>query len=70
MAKPKQKSPETNVCGACDFCRVNPAEKEAYLCWVSPPVVITGEDGFGSNRGYPVELDWPKCMHYTPRLNS
>ncbi len=68
MAKPKQKPPETNVCGACDYCRLNPEEKESYICWASPPVVI--DDGYTSQRGLPVGLDWPKCVHYTPRLNS
>jgi hypothetical protein len=70
MAKPKQKPPETNVCGACDYCRLNPEEKESYLCWGNLPTAVPDGEGYAVKRAFKVGLTDPKCVHYTPRLNS
>jgi hypothetical protein len=70
MTRRRQVVPETNICGACAFCRVAPNEKDMFLCWVSPTSLL-GDCGESEVvRELPVEPSDPKCMHYQPRHNS
>lgn len=65
-----RKMPETNICGACTFCRVDSEQKEVYLCWVSPPMVVGDSDDYTIVRGIPVEITDTKCIYYQPRHNA
>lgn len=62
--------PETNICGACAFCRVDKEEKDAYMCWAEPPQLIGDAEEYSVVRGLPVGLSDPKCIHYQPRHNA
>lgn len=62
--------PDTDVCGACTFCRVSPQAKDDYLCMAMPPVVLGSPDDYIAVRGSYVELEDPKCSLYKPRINS
>lgn len=70
MTRAKKSVPDTNVCGACAYCTADTERKDNYLCWASPPAMISDDEGYTIKRGLPVGADWPKCVHYIPRLNG
>jgi hypothetical protein len=70
VTRKKTLMPDTDVCGACAFCRVSKETKDRYLCWAMPPMVFVDEDAFNVVREVEVELSEPKCWYYQPRKNS
>jgi hypothetical protein len=68
--KTVDKMPETNVCGSCDFCRVDKSEKDSYMCWAEPPKLLGDLEEYSVIRGMPVNLIDPKCHLYRPRHNA
>lgn len=60
----------TDVCGACAFCKVAPGKKDEYECWALPPMPMMDEADLLALRGLPVEVTDHKCWYYQPRQSS
>jgi hypothetical protein len=70
MARKATVTQDTDVCGACVFCKVSKSAKDDYECWAFPPMPTMDETDLLALRGLPVEITDTKCWYYQPRKNS